>query len=169
VGRVRLARVASIALLVVGAACSGGKAGTFAVATKSPKPSAAATQQAPKVLPGRIGQPSQARLFAGTNSVPGQLLRYCKNGTCEDAFARSPQYLTARSGSFAMFSIGSAPLAATAEIRTRPSERPSTVTLSPGDLMVFQYGLGAGRYLVDLVVRWRTAEARWRFGLKLTD
>jgi len=169
VGRVRFARAASIALLALAAACSGGNAGTFAVATKSPKPSAAATQQAAKVLTARIGRPSPARLFAGTNSVPGELLRYCKNGTCEDGFARSPRYLSARGGSFAMFSLGSAPLEAAAEVRMRPSGRPSTVSLSPGDLMVFQYGLGPGRYLVDLVVRWRTAEARWRFGLTVTD
>ena len=156
-------------VLVVSTACSGGKPGTFAVGKTSPKASSTAKPTQQQVPRGELGQPAPARLFSGTNSVLGQLLRYCKGSACEDASARSPAYLVAKSGRFAMFTIGSIPLQASAEVRTHPSEKPATVTLDPNDVMIFDYGLGPGRYLVDLVVRWKTAAARWRFGLKISS
>jgi hypothetical protein len=166
---VRLVRALPVAALSVAIACSGGgKTGTFAVGTPSPRESSVVRQEAQSVSAGRIGAPSPARLFAGTASILGQLIRYCKESTCEKASGRSPNYLTARGGSFALFSIGTPPVEASAEVRTHPSDAPSTVKLNAGDLMVFNYGLGPGRYLIDLIVRWRGAEARWRFGLKIT-
>lgn len=80
----------------------------------------------------------------------------------------TPEYLNAPGGAFVVFTLGETPQTAIAEIRTTPNEKPGTVTLSPSTLMVFNHGLGEGRYLVDLFVRWKSSEARWRFGLKIT-
>jgi len=96
------------------------------------------------------------------------LIHNCKNSACEESAAQTPTYLVVPSGSaFVLFTVGESPLDARAEVRVRPSERPSTVNLEPHSLMVFNLGLGPGRYLVDLFVRWRSSEARWRFGLSL--
>jgi hypothetical protein len=120
------------------------------------------------VAPGRLRAPAPARLFAGTASVLGRLTHYCKNSTCEESEVRTPVFLAVPPGSsFVLFTIGETPLEAHAEVRVSPSERPSTVKLEPGSLMVFNHGLVRGRYLVDLFVRWRSSEARWRFGLSL--
>jgi len=104
-------------------------------------------------------------MFAGTASVVGQLLHYCQDSSCADLPSGSLTYLSVGGGAIVLFALGQAPLEAVAEIRTRPSEKPATVHLDPGDLMVFDHGLGSGRFLVDLVCRWRTSEARWRFGV----
>ena len=72
------------------------------------------------------------------------------------------------SGAFVLFTLGEIPQAAVAEVRVRSNEKPGTVTLSPSTTMVFNYGLGEGKYLVDLYVRWKASEARWRFGLNVT-
>ena len=157
----------ALALLV---ACSGGddeKTGTFAVPTTS-RP-AAAPKDVKTVPPGRLRPPSAARLFAGTNSAPGQLTWYCKNTTCTEQSPRLPVFVPARSGAFVMFSIGETPVEAVADISTRAGEEAGRVRLSPGTLMVFDHDLGKGRWLVDLVVRWKTSEARWRFGLSVTS
>jgi len=121
------------------------------------------------VTGGRLSPPSPARLFAGTNSGLGELLHYCKGSDCEDLSASTPAYIVERAGQITTFAIGKAPLEARAEIRTHPSEQPSAVDLNPSDLMVFNHGLGPGRYLIDLVVRWSSSSARWRFGLKITS
>jgi hypothetical protein len=167
---VRIARVAATLVLALAAACTGdGRAGTFAVPTRTP---ASAPSQAPvrTTAPGRLRAPAPARLFAGTASITGQLIHNCKNSACEETAARTPTFLVVPSGSaFVLFTIGETPLDARAEVRVRPSERPSTVKLEPGSLMVFNLGLGPGRYLVDLFVRWRSSEARWRFGLNLRE
>jgi hypothetical protein len=165
---VRIARVAATLVLALAAACSGeGKTGTFAVPTRTP---ASVPSQVPArtVAPGRLRPPAPARLFAGTASNLGQLTHYCKNSICEEADPQTPVFLVVPSGaSFVLFTIGETPLEARAEVRVRPSERPATVKLEPGTLMVFNHGLGEGRYLVDLFVRWRSSEARWRFGMNL--
>jgi hypothetical protein len=105
-------------------------------------------------------------MFAGTASVTGQLTRYCKSSCMVDA-PSAPTYLKAPVGAFVLFTIGETPIAAVAEVREKEGEKPGTVTLSPSTLMVFDHGLGQGRYLVDLVVKWRASEARWRFGLRV--
>jgi hypothetical protein len=165
---VRIARAVATLLLALAAGCSGdGKAGTFAVQTRSP---ASVPSRAPArtVAPGRLRPPAPARLFAGTASNEGQLTHYCKNSVCEESDPRTPIFLAVPSGSsFVLFAVGETPLEARAEVRVRPSERPATVKLEPGSLMVFNHGLVNGRYLVDLFVRWRSEEARWRFGLNL--
>ena len=106
-------------------------------------------------------------MFAGTASVGGHLTRYCK-GQCMEPAAQTPDYLSSPGGAFVVFTINDVPVEAVALVRARASEQPATVRLSPGSLMVFDHGLGTGRYLVDLVVKWRTSEARWRFGLNVT-
>lgn len=163
-----MARAAVTLLLALAAACSGGgkAGGTFAVPTRTA--SAAPSQPVRSVVPGRLKPPAPARLFAGTASTLGQLVHYCKNSTCEDSAPATPAFLAVPSGSgFVLFTIGETPIDARAEVRTRPSERPATVTLEPGSLMVFDHGLGQGRFLVDLFVRWRSSEARWRFGVNV--
>ena len=119
-------------------------------------------------LPGRLTPPAPARLFAGSASGLGQLIHYCRDSTCADVAAHAPAYVTAPAGSYVLFSMYSTPLEAVAEVRTRPSETPVTVRLSPGYLMNFGQRLGSGRFLVDLVCRWGTSAARWRFGIILT-
>jgi hypothetical protein len=164
-----MARGAATLVLVLAAACSGGgkTGGTFAVPTRTPS-SAPSQEPVRSVAPGRLKPPAPARLFAGTASTLGQLYHYCKNAICEDSGPGTPAFLAVPSGSgFVLFTIGETPLDARAEVRTKPSERPSTVTLEPGSLMVFDHGLGQGRFLVDLFVRWRSSEARWRFGLSV--
>ena len=47
--------------------------------------------------------------------------------------------------------------------------RGSVAVVPTGGSWEATLGLSPGRYLVDLVVRWRTSEARWRFGLKVSD
>jgi len=106
-------------------------------------------------------------MFAGTASIVGQLTRYCK-GPCMEPAAHSPDYLSAPGGSFVVFTISEAPVEASAQVRVTSGEQPALVRLSPGSLMVFNHGLGEGRYLVDLIVRWKASEARWRFGLNVT-
>lgn len=165
----RFAKVLAIASLLLVVACSGDKAGTFAVKTPNGKSSSAATPNTPAVSRGHLSPPSPARLFAGTNSGVGELLHYCKGSSCEDLSARGLHYLVERSGQITTFALGPAPIEARAEVRTRPSEQPSMVTLNPGTLMVFDHGLSPGRYLIDLVVRWPTSAARWRFGLKIAS
>ncbi len=155
-------------MLALAAACSGGghAGGTFAVPTRTP--GSTSEQQAVRtVAPGRLRSPSSARLFAGTASQVGQLIRFCSNETCEESAPRTPAFLVAPAGSFVLFTIGDSPVDARAEVRVRPSERPATIELAPGTLMVFNHGLAGGRYLVDLLVRWRSSEARWRFGLNV--
>ena len=163
----RTARAAVSLALALLAACSGGgpKAGTFNVPT--PKSSAQSPRPVRQTPLGSLKPPSAARLFAGTNSVVGQLTHYCKGTTCEDASPRTPAFVKAEGRSFVVFTVGSEPLAASAEVRVRPTDKPATVALDPGSLMVFNHGLGPGRYLVDLFVRWRSSEARWRFGMTL--
>jgi hypothetical protein len=85
-----------------------------------------------------------------------------------EAPAQAPQYLASPSGSFVVFTLGEVPIDAVALVRSRSSEQPATVHLTAGSLMVFNHGLSTGRYLVDLQVRWRTSDARWRFGLNVT-
>jgi hypothetical protein len=155
--------------LVLVVACSGGgkPGGTFAVPTRSAV-STPQQQSVRTVAPGRLKPPAPARLFAGTASTLGQLIHLCKNTTCEEDNPRTPAFLAVPGGtSFVLFTIGETPLDARAEVRVRPSERPATTTLGPGTLMAFNLGLGRGRYLVDLFVRWRSSEARWRFGLNV--
>lgn len=151
------------------AACSGEeeKTGTFAVPTTT-RPIAAPTA-VKTVAPGRLRPPSAARLFAGTNSVVGQLTHFCRNATCTDQPPQSPAFVNAPSGALVLFTIGETPVDAVADISTRTGEEAGRVRLSPGSLMVFNHGLGKGRWLVDLVVRWRSSEARWRFGLSVTS
>jgi len=168
---VRTARAAATLLLVFAGACSGGgnPGGTFAVPTRSvastPQPETVRT-----VAAGRLKPPAPARLFAGTASTLGQLIHFCKNSTCEESDPLTPAYLAVSAGtSFVLFTIGESPLEARAEVRVRPSERPSSTKLGPGSLMAFNLGLGQGRYLVDLFVRWRSSEARWRFGLNVKN
>lgn len=166
----RFARIAIVASLVlaVGACSGGGKgsdAGTFDVG--SPK---AATSAAPKatVAAGKLKPPSPARMFAGTRSTVGRLSRYCKS-TCMVAEPGTPDYVNAPEGGFVLFTLGEIPQTAVAEVRVAADEEPATVTLSPNTVMTFAYGVGRGKYLVDLVVRWRASEARWRFGLNVTE
>lgn len=155
-------------LLLATAACGGGDdapaAGTFDVGTPT---GAAAVGNRPTVAAGKLKTPPPARMFAGTASVTGQLTRYCKS-SCVVSSAAAPDYLSAPSGAFVVFTLGETPQTAVAEVRATASEDPGTVTLSPSTLMVFDHGLGQGRYLVDLLVRWKTSEARWRFGLRVT-
>ncbi len=149
--------------------CSGGdeKAGTFAVSTTTPPTTV--PKSVKTVAPGRLRPPSAARLFAGTNSVAGQLTHYCKNATCADERPRTPAFVTAPAGALVLFTIGETPVSAVADISTRAGEQAGRVRLSPGSLRVFNHGLGTGRWLVDLVVRWKGSEARWRFGLSVTS
>ncbi|MGH2726489.1 MAG: hypothetical protein ACRDKS_05885 [Actinomycetota bacterium] len=105
-------------------------------------------------------------MFAGTASVTGQLTRYCKSSCMVDDPA-APTYLKAPTGAFVVFTLGETPVTAVAEVRVKEGEKPGIVTLGPSTLMVFNHGLGQGKYLVDLFVRWRASEARWRFGLRV--
>ena len=162
-------RIASVlVLLVCLAACDGGAkesaAGTFDVASPN---GAAAPSPGATVAAGKLKPPAPARMFAGTSSVVGQLTRYCKS-TCVVSDPETPTYLKVSSGAFVLFTLGELPQAAVAEVRVRANEKPGTVTLSPSTTMVFDYGLGKGKYLVDLHVRWKASEARWRFGLNVT-
>ena len=116
---------------------------------------------------GKLKTPPPARMFAGTASVTGQLTRYCKS-SCVVSSPSAPDYLSAPSGAFVVFTLGETPQTAVAEVRATASDEPGTVKLSPSTLMVFDHGLGQGRYLVDLLVRWKASEARWRFGLRVT-
>lgn len=154
-------------VFVLGGCNSGNKegaSGTFEVGT--PK-STATPAQGSTVAPGKLKTPSPARMFAGTQSVTGQLTRYCKS-SCVVATATDLAYLKAPTGAFVLFTIAELPVTAVAEVRATPSEKPANVTLNPSTVMVFNHGLGQGTYLVDLFVRWRSSEARWRFGLKIT-
>ena len=155
-------------LVFVAAACGSGDeepgAGTFDVGTPT---GAASTGTRPTVAAGKLKTPPPARMFAGTHSVTGQLMRYCKS-SCVVSPATAPDYMNAPDGAFVVFTLGETPQTAVAEVRTAASEDPGTVTLSPSTLMAFDHGLGQGRYLVDLVVRWKSSEARWRFGLRIT-
>ena len=167
---VRFASALLIATLLVIAGCSGDKTGTFALRTPAGKASARATASPKVPAPrGRLSPPAPARMFAGTNSGVGDLLHYCKGSSCEDLAARSVTYVVEKAGQITDFAIGPAPVDAYAEVRTRASAQPSTVPLNAGTLMVFNHGLGPGRYLIDLVVRWPSSEARWRFGLKIAS
>ena len=150
------------------AACSGGEepTGTFAVPTTS-RPSVA-PKSVTTVAPSKLKPPTVARLFAGTRSAAGQLTHYCKDTTCTDQRARVPAFVPAPSGSLVLFTLGIEPVEATAEITTTAGQRAGSVRLSPASLMVFDHGLGPGRWLVDLIVRWRASEARWRFGLTVS-
>ncbi|MGH2785812.1 MAG: hypothetical protein ACRDJ1_11160 [Actinomycetota bacterium] len=157
----------AIVLALSAAGCSGGDksdAGTFDVGTPTGAASAGAP---PTVAAGKLKAPPPARMFAGTRSVTGQLTRYCKS-SCVVSSPTAPDYLNAPTGAFVVFTLGETPQTAVAEIRATASEDPGTVTLNPSTLMVFDHGLGQGRYLVDLLVRWKSSEARWRFGLKVT-
>lgn len=160
--------VLACALAVSLSACGGGDekpdAGTFDV--QSPT-TAASGGVRPTVAAGKIKTPAPAKLFAGTRSVSGQLTRYCKT-SCVVSAPAAPDYLSAPAGAFVVFTLGETPQSAVAEVRTTSNEEPGTVTLSPSTLMVFNHGLGEGRYLVDLFVKWKSSEARWRFGLKVT-
>jgi hypothetical protein len=166
---VRIAsRVALVVVLgLVAAACSGGDPagpGTFDVKTPAGggSPAAGAT-----VAAGKLKPPAAARMFAGTASVTGQLTRFCKS-QCMVAKPDAPTYLKAPTGAFVVFTLAETPQTAVAEIRVGEGEKPGTVSLSPNTLMVFNHALGQGKYLVDLIVRWRSSEARWRFGLTVT-
>jgi hypothetical protein len=161
-------RLALVLALVLMVACDGGgtkdAAGTFDVPTTKtatpPKPGAT-------VAAGKLKPPAPARMFAGTASVTGHLTRYCKS-TCVVSDPSAPDYLKAPSGAFVLFTLGESPQTAVAEVRVKEGEKPGIVTLNPSTTMVFNHGLGQGRYLVDLFVRWRSSEARWRFGLTVT-
>lgn len=165
----RFVRATATLLLVLVAACSGGAEGAGKFVPATPTAASNADRGSQKTVPaGRLGpEPAPARLFAGTASAAGQLTRYCKNSTCQESDPRTPAYLNAPSSSFTLFTVADVPLEAHVEVRVRPSEHPSTVTLEPGSLMVFNHGLGVGRYLIDLIVRWSSSEARWRFGLNI--
>lgn len=109
-------------------------------------------------------------MFAGTASQVGQLTRYCKSASCEETAPRTPAFLTSPEGAFVLFALGETPLQARTEVRTGPSDgKPAVVRLEPGSLMVFNHGLVPGRYLVDLLVTWRSSEARWRFGISVKE
>ena len=159
--------IPAVLLALAAGACGGGDdtgAGTFDVDSPT---GAASPGTRPTVAAGKLKTPPPARMFAGTRSVIGQLTRYCKS-SCVVTPAAAPDYLNAPGGAFVVFTLGETPQAAVAEIRASASEKPATVSLSPSTLMVFDHGLGQGRYLVDLFVRWRSSEARWRFGLRVT-
>ena len=159
--------VAAIVLGLVAASCGGGDepgAGTFDVGTPTGE---ASPGTRPTVAAGKLKAPPPARMFAGTRSVVGQLTRYCKS-SCVVTSPTAPDYLNAPGGAFVVFTLGETPQTAVAEIRASSSEKPATVALSPSTLMVFDHGLGQGRYLVDLFVHWRSSEARWRFGVRVT-
>ena len=168
-GRVRFggAAVATLALALL-VACSGGEKpkGTFAVPTTARATSAETRRTT--VAPSKLRLPAAARLFAGTASAPGQLTHYCKRETCTDQTPRPPSFVPAPSGAFVLFTIGESPVDAVANVFTRAGDAAGNVHLSPGTLMVFNHGLGKGRWLVDLVVRWKASEARWRFGLAVS-
>jgi hypothetical protein len=119
------------------------------------------------VAAGELRLPAAARLFAGTNSEAGQLTHYCKGTVCTEQAPRTPSFVPAPSEAIVVFTLGEAPLEAVADITTRSGESAGAVRLSPGTLMIFDHGLSAGRWLVDLKVRWKSSEARWRFGLKV--
>ena len=155
-------------LLVFVTACSGGSDLVARFDVSSPSPGGRARQAQPErtIAAGKLKPPAAARMFAGTASQVGQLTRYCKNAACELGAASTPQYLTAPVGAFVLFTLGETPVEARTEVRTGPSDTiPAVVKLSPSTLMVFNHGLPVGRYLVDLLVTWRTSEARWRFGI----
>jgi hypothetical protein len=157
-------------LLVFLAACSGGDdvGARFDAASPTAKGSAPASQQPKTVTSGKLRPPAPARMFAGTPSQVGLLTHYCKNATCEEIAARTPAFLTSPQGAFVLFTIGEMPEKARAEVRTGPSDnQPAVVGLERGTLMVFNHGLPPGRYLVDLLVTWKAAEARWRFGISV--
>jgi hypothetical protein len=167
----RTAAAATLAsLLLLAAACRGGGGtgtATFEVPRRSGTPTARAALHT--VAPRELRPPEPARMFAGARSAVGQLVHYCRASRCADVEARAPAvYLAAPPGAFVLFTVAEAPVEARAEVRARPGEEPGIVELSPSTLMVFNHGLGRGRYLVDLVVRWRAGEARWRFGLEVT-
>lgn len=156
-------------LVLAMGACDGGGAtegaGTFDVPTSK---AASPPKSGATVAAGKLKPPAPARMFAGTASVVGQLTRYCKS-TCVVSDPSAPgSYLKAPSGAFVLFTLGESPQTAVAEVRVKEGEKPGIVTLNPGTTMVFNHGLGQGRYLVDLLVRWRSSEARWRFGLTVT-
>lgn len=159
-------------LLALVVACSG--SGDLGSRFDVPTPTARSTVQGslpPRaVTAGKLKPPTPARMFAGTASQVGQLTRYCKNATCEQSTARTPAFLSAPQGAFVLFTLGDTPLQARTEVRTGPSDaKPAIVKLEPGSLMVFNHGLVEGRYLVDLLVTWRSSEARWRFGIAVRN
>lgn len=160
----------SVALPIVVAmlaGCSGG--GEEPVARfEVPTPAAGSSTRPPQVS-SKLKPPPPARMFAGTQSTIGELARYCKGSTCNEGRTGSPNaYLEAPTGAFVVFSLGETPLEAVAEVRIKTGEQPGIVRLNPSTLMVFNHGLGRGKYLVDLVIRWRSSDARWRFGLTVT-
>ncbi|MGH2795303.1 MAG: hypothetical protein ACRDKG_13485, partial [Actinomycetota bacterium] len=125
---------AAVALALTAAACGGGDesgAGTFDVGTPA---AAASAGSRPTVAAGKVKTPSPARMFAGTRSVTGQLTRYCKS-SCVVSSPTAPDYLTAPTGAFVVFTLGETPQTAVAEIRATSSEDPGTVTLTPSTLM----------------------------------
>jgi hypothetical protein len=157
-------------LLALAAACSGGSdlGAKFDVPAPTARSTARQSQPPRTVAVGKLRPPAVARMFAGTASQAGQLTRYCKNATCEESSPRTPPFLSAPVGAFVLFTLGESPVQARTEVRTGPSDRsPALVKLEPGSLMVFNHGLVEGRYLVDLLVTWRTSEARWRFGISV--
>jgi hypothetical protein len=165
----RILRVVALGLAAASmAACSGGDkpAATFEVG--SPNPTSTVRSAASQVPASKLKPPPPARMFAGTQSTIGQLARYCKGSACAQAGGAPDAYLTAPTGAFVVFSLGETPVEAVAEVRVRTGEQPGVVRLNPNTLMVFNHGLGRGKYLVDLVVRWRGSDARWRFGLSVT-
>lgn len=164
----RIPRAPVALALALMTACSGGEepAGTFAVPTTS-QPSVQ-QKAVTTVAPGRLRLPAPARLFAGTRSAAGQLTHFCRDASCTNQAARVPAFVPAPSGSLVLFTLGDEPVEAEAEITTPAGQRAGSVRLSPASLMVFDHGLGPGRWLVDLIVRWRGSEARWRFGLTVS-
>lgn len=165
---VRRPHVATVALAVILAACTGGgePAGTFSVPPDASAPAAART--GPSAAPATKAPPP-ARMFAGTASAEGSLERYCEADACTSARARPATELTAPSSGFVVFTVHRAPRTARLLVLARGEDSPARSDLNPGTMMLYPIGLPPGSYDLTLFVAWADAEASWRFGLRVSS
>lgn len=134
--------------------------------TPAPKPSPSGKPVAPSRATVRSRPP--ARLFAGSSSAPGVLVRVCDGGNCTSLPQGNPPTISSEAGRLITFSLADRPAQAWAEIRGLPGGAPSRQTLDPGNLMLWPSQVAPGRYLLTLNAKFEGSEARWVFELKVS-
>lgn len=106
-------------------------------------------------------------MSVGTDSMPGALSLWCRDGACRRRSAARPaRYLPSADSGLVIFATGVVPTAARVVVRRPGGAVVSAGFLQPGTTMAYRADIPAGRFLVTLIETWSEREARWVFGLQ---
>ena len=105
-------------------------------------------------------------LQVGTSFEPGRLSSFCDGKKCRTGALAPTTFLPAKHPLY--FIISAAPKSAVLKVSAPGAPDAATQTaLRPGNTMVYDPGVGPGRYVVTLEASWGRRSGSWVFGVEI--